>query len=74
MILLFSIYVIIQLISLGVLIAFFVLEGEVLPPPLAGLLPARKAAGIPYLNLAPALKVRKALQLRAKEKEALEAS
>ena len=65
MLLLLATYLLIQLVSCAVLLAFVVLEGDVLPPEWSKYLPPSKAEGQPYLNIAPALKIRRAA--RAKE-------
>jgi hypothetical protein len=63
-------YVLIQLATCGVVLAFVVLEGDVLPSGWSQYLPTPKAKGQPYLNMAPALKVRRAVRA----KEALQSS
>jgi hypothetical protein len=53
-------YLLIQVTSCAVLLTFVVLDGDILPPEWAKYLPAPKAEGLPYLNIAPALKIRRA--------------
>ena len=64
MLFMLSLYLLIVLVTFGVLLAFVVLEGGVLSPK-ARHLPAAKPEGQPYLNIAPASDIRRAT--RAKE-------
>jgi hypothetical protein len=61
---LLAVYLLIQLVSCGVLLTFVVLEGDVLPAQWTKHLPTPKAEGYPYLNIAPALKIRKAARAK----------
>ena len=65
MLIMLSLYLLIVLVTFGVLLALVVLEGGVLPPKWARHLPAAKPEGQPYLNIAPASDIRRAT--RAKE-------
>ena len=63
--LMLALYLLIVLVTFGVLLAFVVLETSVLPPKWSQHLPAPKPEGQPYLNIAPASNIRRAA--RAKE-------
>jgi hypothetical protein len=64
MLFLLATYLLIQIMSCAVLLTFVVLEGHILPPEWAKYLPAPKAEGLPYLNIAPALRIRQAARAR----------
>jgi hypothetical protein len=66
MILILTIYLLILVISCGIIVAFMVFEDAARFPDLLKYLPSYKAVGQPYLNLAPARTIRHAARIAAR--------